>query len=427
MGRKKLIEFLNEAIELDIAIYLSSLKKKERIKTFLKLKEKKRSDVFSYIEPKYQLEIMSQLDDDTKREIIDFMAFDDLVDFLEYSDISYKKYISKEVIQKVDRVVKYPKDSVASIMTTQYVLLTPKMSVNKALKTIKEKAINSETIYTLYVCENKKLIGIVTAKKLLINEKNIEVRELMKKEFISINVNEDKEEASKLLRKYGLLALPVVDNDGLLIGIVTFDDAMKILKEEATEDMKKMMAISGDDSSYLNTSVFKHALSRITWLLILMVSATITGSIISKYETAINLIPLLVSFIPMLMDTGGNCGSQSSTLIIRGLATDEISYKNIFKVLWIEFRVSILVSFVLSFVNAIRIYIIYKDLKLALVVTVSLIVTIIISKLIGALLPILAKKVKLDPAIMAAPLITTIVDSLSILIYFKFASMVFMI
>ena len=251
------------------------------------------------------------------------------------------------------------------------------------------------------------------------------VKDLMETEIISVSTHTDQEEVAQLFTKYDLLALPVLDQDGLMVGIVTVDDAMDVMVDEATEDITKMAAMSPSEKNYFETSVFDHARHRIVWLLILMFSATITGTIITKYEDAFAAIPLLVSFIPMLMDTGGNCGSQSATLIIRGIALGEIQFKDIFRVIFKEFRVSLIVSVVLALANGVRILIMYKDVSLALVIGLSLIGTVIISKLIGCVLPLLAKKVRLDPAIMASPLITTLVDTCSILIYFNIATMLF--
>lgn len=290
---------------------------------------------------------------------------------------------------------------------------------------IKETGIHKETIYTCYVTDKRKLIGIVSAKDLMTTDDGILISELMETEIISVRTYTDKEEVAQLFRKYDLLALPVLDKDGLMVGIVTFDDAMDVMVEEATEDITKMAAINPSEKTYFNTSTFAHAKNRIPWLLILMLTSIITGTIITKYEDAFAAIPLLVSFIPMLMDTGGNCGSQSSTLVIRGLALSEIHFKDIFKVIFKEFRISIIVGAVLALTNGVRILIQYHNPNLALVIALSLIATVIISKLIGCILPLVASKVHLDPAIMASPLITTLVDTFSILIYFNIASLMF--
>ena len=299
------------------------------------------------------------------------------------------------------------------------------MTVAQSIAHIKETGIHKETIYTCYVTDKRKLIGIVSAKDLMTTDDGILISELMETEIISVRTYTDKEEVAQLFRKYDLLALPVLDKDGLMVGIVTFDDAMDVMVEEATEDITKMAAINPSEKTYFNTSTFAHAKNRIPWLLILMLTSIITGTIITKYEDAFAAIPLLVSFIPMLMDTGGNCGSQSSTLVIRGLALSEIHFKDIFKVIFKEFRISIIVGAVLALTNGVRILIQYHNPNLALVIALSLIATVIISKLIGCILPLVASKVHLDPAIMASPLITTLVDTFSILIYFNIASLMF--
>ena len=249
----------------------------------------------------------------------------------------------------------------------------------------------------------------------------------MESHVISVTTTDDKEEAAKLIGKYGLLALPVVDRENCIVGIVTVDDAMEVMEDETTEDISRMMAVSPSDDTYFGTSVFQHAKNRIVWLLILMLSATFTGMIITHYEEAFSAVPILVSFIPMLMDTGGNCGSQSSTLIIRGLAVDEIGFKDFFRVLFKEFRISLIVSVVLAIVNAIRIMVMYQNIQLSVLIGLSLISTVIMAKMIGCMLPLLAKKCGLDPAIMAAPLITTLVDTGSILVYFSIATRLFQI
>ena len=310
-------------------------------------------------------------------------------------------------------------------MTTEYVDLRKWMTVRQALDHIKETGIHKETIYTCYVLEQRRLIGIVTAKDMLIADDDAKIGDLMETEIISVSTHTDQEEVARVLSKYDFLAIPVLDSGDLMVGIVTVDDAMDVMEDEATEDIIKMGGANPSEKSYFETSVFQHAKNRIVWLLVLMLSATFTGIIITHYEDAFAVVPMLVSFIPMLMDTGGNCGSQSSTLIIRGIALDEIHFKDIFKVMFKEFRISIVVGVILAAANGIRIYIMYKDLNLAFVIGCSLIVTIMIAKLIGCILPLLAKKVHLDPAIMAAPLITTIVDTCSIVVYFMIATAVF--
>ena len=299
------------------------------------------------------------------------------------------------------------------------------MTVSQAMMHIKRTGIHKETIYTCYVTEQRKLVGTVSAKELMTNDDDMLIEELMETELIFVRTHTDQEEVAKLFTKYDLIALPVLDEEDYMVGIVTFDDAMDVMVDEATEDITKMAAISPSEKTYFDTSVFAHAKNRIPWLLILMFTSIITGSIINNYENAFAAIPLLVSFIPMLMDTGGNCGSQSSTLIIRGLALSQIQFRDIFKVVFKEFRISLIVGSVLAVSNGIRIMIQYGDPSLALVIALSLVGTVVISKMIGCMLPLLASRVHLDPALMASPLITTLVDIFSILIYFNIATHLF--
>ena len=290
---------------------------------------------------------------------------------------------------------------------------------------IKKTGIHKETIYTCYITERRKLVGIVSAKDLMTTDDDVPIKDLMETEIISVHTHADQEQVAQLFTKYDLLALPVIDQDSRMVGIVTFDDAMDVMVDEATEDITKMAAINPSEKTYFETSVFQHAKNRIPWLLILMFTSIITGTIITRYENAFAAIPLLVSFIPMLMDTGGNCGSQSATLIIRGIALDEIRFTDLFKVMFKEFRISLIVGAFLAVANGVRIFIQYHNPGLAVVIACSLMGTVIMAKLVGCVLPLLAKKVNLDPAIMASPLITTLVDTFSILIYFNIATILF--
>ncbi len=310
-------------------------------------------------------------------------------------------------------------------MTNEFVDLKENMTVDEAFQKIKKIGIDKETIYTCYVLNmSRKLIGVVTAKDLLLSDRDKLIKDIMDTNIISVNTLEDKEIVAKTFDKYDIIVLPVVDMENRLVGIITIDDAIDVIQEENTEDFTKMAAITPTDDSYFKTSVFSHAKHRIIWLLVLMFSSMITGGIITNYENAFAAVPILVSFIPMLMGTGGNCGSQSSTLIIRGLAMDEIKTKDVFKALWKEVRIALLVGLLLAVVNAIRIQIQYNNLKLGVVVGIALVVTVVLAKSLGCILPMLAKKLKLDPAIMAAPLITTIVDTCSVLIFFNIAVMI---
>lgn len=423
---RSILDVMNE---VDIASLLSDLDDRELALAFRLIPKDKAAEVFSNMETSMQTYLVDIFSERELKELLDDLYMDDTVDLLEELPANLVNRILDTVSAAdrslINQLLNYPDDSAGSIMTTEYVDIRESMTVAQAMAHIKETGIHKETIYTCYVTNRRKLVGIVSAKDLMTSDDNVLIKDLMETEIISVSTHTDQEEVARLFTKYDLLALPVLDQDGLMVGIVTFDDAMDVMVDEATEDITKMAAMSPSEKPYFETSVFDHAKHRIVWLLVLMFSATITGTIITKYEDAFAAVPLLVSFIPMLMDTGGNCGSQSATLIIRDIALGEIQFKDIFKVIFKEFRVSLIVSVALALANGIRILIMYKDAALALVIGLSLAGTVIISKLIGCLLPLLAKKVRLDPAIMASPLITTLVDTCSILIYFNIATMLF--
>lgn len=414
---------------VDIALLLEELNEKELAIAFRLIPKDKAADVFSNMSNTMQTNLVEMFTEKELKEILDDLYMDDTVDLLEELPANLVTRILNAVDSSkrnsINLLLNYPEDSAGSIMTTEYVSLHQSMTVKEAMAHIKQVGIHKETIYTCYVLERRKLIGIVSAKDLMTMNDDTVISEIMETEIISATTHTDQEEVAQLFSKYGLLAIPILDTGGLMVGIVTVDDAMDVMVEEATEDITIMAAMNPSEKSYFETSVFSHAKNRIVWLLVLMLSASITGAIITRYEDAFSAIPLLVSFIPMLMDTGGNCGSQSSTLIIRGLALNEIRFRDIFKVIFKEFRIALIVSVVLAFANGLRIFLVYHDMKLAVVIGLSLIATVILSKLIGCVLPLAAKKVHLDPAIMAAPLITTLVDTCSIIIYFSIATQVF--
>lgn len=426
---KAVRSILNVMNSVDIALLLAELEDKELVQAFRLIPKDKAADVFANMNNSMQSYLVEMFTEKELKEILDELFIDDTVDLLEDLPANLVTRILENVDKdrraSINQILNYPDDSAGSIMTTEYVDLRKWMTVRQALDHIKETGIHKETIYTCYVLEQRRLIGIVTAKDMLIADDDAKIGDLMETEIISVNTHTDQEEVARALSKYDFLAIPVLDSGDLMVGIVTVDDAMDVMEDEATEDIIKMGGANPSEKSYFETSVFEHAKNRIVWLLVLMLSATFTGIIITHYEDAFAVVPMLVSFIPMLMDTGGNCGSQSSTLIIRGIALDEIHFKDIFKVTFKEFRISILVGIILAAANGLRIFIMYKDLNLAIVIGLSLIVTIIIAKLIGCVLPLLAKKIHLDPAIMAAPLITTIVDTCSIVVYFMIATAVF--
>ncbi|WP_089984062.1 magnesium transporter [Clostridium sp. C105KSO13] len=423
---RNILDVMNE---VDIASLLSDLEDKELALAFRLIPKDKAAEVFANMNNSMQSYLVEMFTEKELKELLDDLYMDDTVDMLEELPANLVTRILNAVSQPdrnmINLLLNYPDDSAGSIMTTEYVRLRRHMMVSEAMTQIKRTGIHKETIYTCYVTDNRKLAGIVTAKDLMTADDHIMIEDLMETEIISVNTHTDQEEVAELFRKYDLIALPVLDADNFMVGIVTFDDAMDVMVDEATEDFAKMSAMSPGEASYFETSSFVHAKRRIGWLLILLFSSTFTGTIITKYENAFAAIPLLVSFIPMLMDTGGNCGSQSSTLIIRGIALDEIRFNDIFKVVVKEFKVSIMVGVVLAAANGVRILIMYHNATMALVIGLSLMVTIVVSKLIGCMLPLLAKKVNLDPAIMASPLITTLVDICSLLVYFNIATHIF--
>lgn len=423
---RSILDVMNE---VDIASLLSELDDKELALAFRLISKDKAAEVFSNMNNSMQSYLVEMFTERELKELLDDLYMDDTVDMLEELPANLVTRILDTVSlserNMINLLLNYPDDSAGSIMTTEYVGLRQSMTVAESMAHIKRTGIHKETIYTCYVTEKRKLIGIVSAKDLMTSEDDTLIQDLMETEIISVRTHTDKEEVAQLFTKYDLLAIPVLDAEDYMVGIVTFDDAMDVMVEEATEDITKMAAISPSEKSYFETSVFKHAKNRIPWLFVLMISSTLTGTIITKYETAFAAIPLLVSFIPMLMDTGGNCGSQSSTLIIRGIALNQIQFRDIFRVLFKEFRVSLIVGVVLAVTNGLRIFIMYKSASMAVVIAMSLMLTIILAKLLGCLLPLFAKKINLDPAIMASPLITTMVDTCSILVYFQIATRVF--
>ncbi len=423
----ELKKILNELNSADIPGILEEFDKEDVIRIFRLLSKEQAGEAFSYMESDMREKLLEDLTDRELKRVIDELFMDDTVDLIEEmpSNVVKRilKLVNKEDRNTINELLKYPEDSAGSIMTTEFIDLKENMTAEQALKRIRKIGTDSETIYTCYVLTEKRILkGIINIKDILIAPKEKLIKELMETNIISANTLEDQEEVAKKFDKYDFYALPVVDNENRLVGIITVDDAINVLQDEAQEDFEKMAAITPTEDGYFETSVWKHAKNRIVWLLILMLSAAITGNILAQYEAAFAVAPLLVAFIPMIMGTGGNCGSQSSTLIIRGLATDEIKLKDIFRVIWKEIRVAFIVGVALAIVNAIRVIVQYRDIQLAVVLGITLIVTTIISKVLGCVLPMLAKRLKLDPAIMAAPLITTLVDVCSILVYFQVAT-----
>ena len=395
---RSILDVMNE---VDIASLLSTLSDKELALAFRLIPKDKAAEVFSNMDTSMQTYLVTMFTEKELKELLDDLYMDDTVDMLEELPANLVKRILATVSASdrsmINQLLNYPEDSAGSIMTTEYVDLREEMTVGQAMAHIKKTGIHKETIYTCYITERRKLVGIVSAKDLMTTDDDVPIKDLMETEIISVYTHADQEQVAQLFTKYDLLALPVIDQDGRMVGIVTFDDAMDVMVDEATEDITKMAAINPSEKTYFETSVLQHAKNRIPWLLILMFTSIITGTIITRYENAFAAIPLLVSFIPMLMDTGGNCGSQSATLIIRGIALDEIRFTDLFKVMFKEFRISLIVGAFLAVANGVRIFIQYHNPGLAVVIACSLMGTVIMAKLVGCTLPLLAKKVNLDP------------------------------
>lgn len=421
-----LYQYMEQTNNQDISLLFEELSEEDMVLLFRLLPKDEAADVFSYMEPDLQEKLINCLTDKELKLVVDELFMDDTVDLIEEMPSNVVKRILKTVNKEdrntINELLKYPSDSAGSIMTTEFVDLKINMTVEKAFEKIKKTGLNKETVYTCYVLDiRREIIGTVDIKDLLLAERDELIKDIMETNVITVNTLDDKEEVAKQFDKYDVMALPVVDKENRLVGIITVDDAIDVLQEENTEDFEIMAAMTPTEDSYFKTSVFKHAKNRILWLLLLMLSATITGAILTHYEEAFAAVPILVSFIPMIMGTGGNCGSQSSTLIIRGMAVDEIGLKDFFRAVWKEIRVALLVGITLAICNGIRVVIQYQNLQLAIVLGLTLVGTVCLSKMLGCALPMIAKRLKLDPAIMAAPLITTIVDSCSILIYFTIA------
>lgn len=424
---KHLLETINSA---DIAQILEEIEDKDMLVVYRLLNKDAAVETFSFMEPELQERLIHVMTDKELKEVTSKLFLDDTIALIGEMPATVVKRILRQADpaqrQLINEFLNYPSDSAGSVMTIEFVDLKASMTVEDAFERIRKYGVNKETIYTCYVLDKSRhLEGIVTVKELLLADMSTCIADIMNTNLIKVNTLEDKEEAAKKFDKYDLLALPVVDQEDRLVGIITIDDAVDVIQEANTEDFEKMAAMNPSDDTYFHTSVFKHAKNRIMWLLILMLSSTITGLLITKYENAFAAIPILVSFIPMIMGTGGNCGSQSATLIIRGLAIDEIRAKDFFRVVSKETLVALVVGLALAIANGIRIMIQYHQLRLAVVIGLTIMVTVWMSKLMGCMLPMAAKKLKLDPALMAAPLITTIVDTCSILVYFSIATRIF--
>ncbi|HID0887608.1 TPA: magnesium transporter [Clostridium botulinum] len=428
---KKYSEAREELLKLnsvDIATLLEEVDNKKNMLVLFRLLPKDiEIDVFSYMSNDMQQYIIQSITHEEMTTIIDQLYFDDVIDLLEEMPANIVKKILLNTDEKkrklINQFLKYEEDSAGSIMTIEFVDLKKEMTVEQAIERIRKIGVDKQTINTCYVIDkNRKLEGITSIRRLILSNKDVLIKDIMKENYVSINTFDDQEYVASQFKKYDLVSMPVVDKEHRLVGIITIDDIVDIIDQENTEDFHKMAAMEPSEEEYLKTGVFELAKHRIIWLLVLMISATFTGNIIRKSEDVLQSVVILASFIPMLMDTGGNSGSQSSTLVIRGLALGEIKLKDIFKVMWKEFRVSVVVGIALSVVNFLRVYFIEKvSFMVSITVCISLFFTVVLAKVVGGILPIVAKKLKLDPAIMTSPLITTIVDAVALLIYFGIA------
>ena len=436
---QKLRQLLVEMNPADIALILEEADEKDLPVVFRILPKELAAELFSYMESDMQQFLVEKLSDTELKAVFDELFMDDTVDILEEMPANVTKRILRQTTAEkrkmINQLLAYPEDSAGSIMTTEFIDLKKTMTVDDAIDRIRRIGLQTETINTCYVIgAHRKLLGIVTIKDLLLNPKETILEEIMDENVISAHTLEDKEEVAALFEKYDIMALPVVDTENRLVGIVTVDDAIDVLQEEATEDIEKMAAILPSDKSYFKTSVWSTFKSRIPWLLLLMISATFTGAIISSFEAKLTVLPALITFIPMLMNTAGNGGSQSSVTVIRAISLGDIEWRDIFRVVWKETCVAIVCSIVLSVVNFVKMILVDhmlfntfdtgKYIAEITVVSVTLFFTVLIAKVIGAILPMLAKKLKLDPAVMASPFITTIVDAVALIIYFNIATMI---
>jgi magnesium transporter len=416
--------------EADIAAVMDDLEDEDSLKMFRLLPKSMSADVFAQLDLDDQQYIIQSLSDKEASNIVDNLMADDAADLMEEMPANVVKKIlantRPDVRADINHLLRYPEDSAGSVMTVEFVDLKENMTVADAIERIREVGLDSETVNTCYVLDQSRiLVGTVALRYLLLHKSDEIIGDFMNDNVVSIKTMDDQEEAAKMLQHYDFTVMPVVDNENRMVGIITIDDVVDIMQEEATEDIEKMAAITPSDKTYFKTTVFETYKHRMPWLLLLMISATFTGAIITRYESALASYVILTAYIPMLMDTGGNAGSQASVSIIRALSLDEVEFRDMFRAIWKEFRVAILCGATLSAVNFLRLMVIDRvQAPVALVVSLTLIVVVIFAKFIGCVLPLLADKVHLDPAVMASPLITTIVDAISLLTYFRIATIV---
>ena len=429
-------EMLLEQNEVDIAEILEEVTEELGIEStvivFRMLPKDISSEVFAYLPSEDQKAIISRITDREISYIIEEMDFDDKIDVIEELPANLVTKIlakaSKEERKMINTFLNYPEESAGSLMTPEYISLRHDMTVGEALAKIRKEGMDSETVYTCYVKDqSRRLLGIVSLRSLVINDDDKKISEIMSDDYVYINVYEDQEDVSETFTKYGFLAMPVVDNEHRLVGIITVDDVLEVIEEEVTEDIERMAGVFADDGDmeYLDISVLNHCKSRIPWLLLLTVSLMITGVIISRFEAVLEQVVVLTCYLPLLMGTGGNTGTQAATLIIRGLSLGDIELRDAFKVFWKEFRISLILGFILSAFNFVKILLIDREsVAIAFTVCASILIVIMFAKLIGGLLPMLAKRLGIDPALMASPMISSLTDMVACLAYLAMASMV---
>lgn len=425
---------MNEMNPADIANILELTEGADTIAMFRLLPKELAAETFAYIEPEQQEQLIVSFSDNELRAMINELFLDDTVAIIDEMPASVVNRILKNTDKKtraqINELLAYPDDSAGSIMTPEYVYLNRNITVAEAFERIRRVGLHKETVYTCYVTEARKLVGVVSLFELLTAEPDTVIEDIMDTNVISVNTKDDKEVAADMLAKYDFLAIPVVDAEGRIVGIVTIDDAIDVITEETTEDIEKMAAIAPTDKSYFRTGVFETFFKRIPWLMLLMLSATFTGMIITGFEEKLAACVVLTSFIPMLMGTGGNAGGQASATIIRGLSLGDIELRDVFKTIWKEIRVAVICGLALAVVNFAKMMLIDRlllqntdvSVMVAAVVCITLVITVLVAKIIGCVLPILAKALKLDPAVMASPFITTVVDAVSLLTYFVIAT-----
>ena len=432
---RRLKELLSEMNEVDIAEFMGEVEPEQLVVIFRLLPRDMAADVFTYLEDSDDQEkLINVLSDKELRAVLEELAIDDAVDIIEEMPANLVSRMLRNTDaatrSQINQLLNYPEDSAGSIMTTEFIYLHPDATVEESFARIRQVGLDKETVYTCYVTRRRQLLGVVTVKQLLLSTYDTKIRDIMETNVLSVNTHEDKEDVAQLFTKYDLYVLPVLDQDERLVGIITFDDVMDVMEEETTEDFEKMAAILPSDKPYLKTSVWETWKSRIPWLLMLMLSSTFTGIILTKFESALAACVVLTSFIPMLTGTGGNSGSQSSVAVIRALSLGEVEFGDMLAVVWKEIRVAVLCGVCLASANFVKMMLVDRWLMgnpevspaVAAVVCLTLVGTVVCAKVVGCTLPMVAEKVGIDPAVMASPFITTVVDALSLLIYFGIAT-----